>query len=141
MWYMRPLQMRGFIIFPQWVLATRPFRTLSLPPGCELSCLFGVLFIPLALVVPAPTHKYPLPQPTHPFFVNTDYVCGLSQTLFVKLRILQQNIFGDKCCTVFVSSIFVYCYFEENNMLFFLFLFLFLLISCLFILKKMLHVT
>lgn len=77
------------------------------------------------------------PKPAHtPLFVNTDYVCGLSQTLFVKLRILQQNIFGDNCCTVFVSSIFVYCYFGENNMHYFFFLFLFLLISCLFILRK-----
>lgn len=63
---------------------------------------------------------------TH-LFVNTDYVCELSQTLFVKLKILQQNIFGNKCCTVFVSSIFVYCYFKENNILFFFF-FSFLLI-------------
>lgn len=54
-------------------------------------------------------------------------------TDIVKLRILKQNIFGDNCCTVFVSYIFVYCYFGDNNMHF---LFLFLLILCLFILRK-----
>ena len=45
------------------------------------------------------------------FFVNPDYVCGLSQTLFVKLKILKQNVLRDNCCTVFVSSIFVYVFF------------------------------
>lgn len=38
----------------------------------------------------------------------------------------------------FVSSIFVYCYFEENNIAFFS---LFFLISCLLISRQMLHVT
>lgn len=135
---MRPLSMRG-VIFPKWVLATGPFRISNLYyclPEVDFVCLVCYLFLCSSPGAssnsqrPPHTHTHthttntPLPvrtfppsiPPTHPFFVNTDYVCGLSQTLFVKLRILQQNIFGDKCCTVFVSSIFVYCYFEENNM-------------------------
>lgn len=88
-----------------------------------LVCLVCYLFLCSSRSVSSNSQRPP--PPTHtPLFVNTDYVCGLSQTLFVKLRILQQNIFGDKCCTGFVSSIFVYCYFEENNMLFFSFSFL-----------------
>lgn len=87
----------------------------------------------------SPAYISTLPPSHTPLFVNTDYVCGFPQTLFVKLRILQQNIFGDNCCTVFVSSIFVYCYFEENNMPFFSFL---VFANFMFIhFKQMLHVT
>lgn len=68
--------------------------------------------------------------------------------MFVKLKILQQNIFGDICCTVFVSSIFVYLIDllekikkkkrkkKQENMIFFSFRLSFLLILCFIHLKK-----
>lgn len=132
MWHTRPR------------LPTDHKRLITASPTCLPSvCVECVSYSSVApVVVPAPIHKTPLPpRSSHPCPVNTDYVCGFPQTLFVKLRILQQNIFGDKCCTVFVSSIFVYCYFEENNIAFFSFL-VFFFSNFMFIdFKKMLHVT
>lgn len=84
--------MRGFTIFPWLVLATRPFRIVNLyhclPEVNSLLFVWCVIYSSKALVVPFQLTNTPLPPLpvylntlpiTHtPLFVNTDYVCGLT---------------------------------------------------------------